>query len=144
MTGISIDSNTPAPRPAAPRFRGKYLSITSYKRDGTPVATPVWFAEQDGRLLVETDATSGKAKRIRRNPAVRIALCTASGRLRGDQTPAVAKLLPDSEISGTERLIKRKYRADLLVIAPLRFIQSTLHLGRPRTAPVILSITPAP
>jgi uncharacterized protein len=144
MTGISIDSNTPAPRPVAAQFRGKYLSITSYKRDGTPVATPVWFAEQDGRILIETDAASGKAKRIRRNPAVRIALCSASGRLRSDQAPAVAKLLPDTEINGAERLIKRKYRADLLVITPLRFIQSALHLGRPRTAPVILSITPAP
>jgi hypothetical protein len=67
-----------------------------------------------------------------------------SGRLRGDQRPAVAKLLPDSEIGDAERLIKRKYRADLLVIAPLRSIQSALHLGRPRTAPVILSITPRP
>ena len=143
MTGTSTDSTIPAP-PAEPRYRGRYLSITSYKRDGTPVSTPVWFAEQDGRLLVETDAASGKAKRIRRNPAVRVALCSASGRLRGDQASAVAELLPDSETSSAERLIKRKYRADLLVIAPLRLIQSALHLGRARTRPVILSIQEMP
>lgn len=132
-------------RGAAERpFRGRYLSITSFKRDGTPVATPVWFAEHDGTLLVETDASSGKVKRIRRDPAIRIAVCTASGRLRGDQVPATAELLADFEIGGAERLIKRKYRADLVIIAPLRFIQSALHLGRPRTKPVILAIRPTP
>jgi PPOX class probable F420-dependent enzyme len=123
-------------------FRGKYLSITSYKRDGTGVATPVWFVQQDGRLLVETDAASGKVKRIRRNPAVQVAACTASGRLRGGQVPAVAEVLPESEVSGAERLITRKYRADILIIRPLRFVQSALHIGRPRTKPVILAITP--
>jgi len=37
------------------RFPGKYLSLTSYKRDGTGVATRVWFVIDDGRLLVMTD-----------------------------------------------------------------------------------------
>jgi hypothetical protein len=45
--------------------------------------------------------------------------------------PAVGTLLPDSEIGGAERLLKWMYRADLLVIAPLMFIQSARHLGRP-------------
>ena len=36
------------------RFSGKYLSLTSYKRDGTGIATPVWFVIDDGRLLVMT------------------------------------------------------------------------------------------
>jgi uncharacterized protein len=122
-------------------FRGRCLSITSYKRDGRGVATPVWFVSRDGRLLVETDASSGKVKRIRRNPQVRIAACTASGRLRGKQMLAVAEILPDSEISAVERLIAAKYRFDLIIFRPLRFVQAMLHLGRPRTKPVILSIT---
>ena len=58
-----------------PVFGGKYLSITSFKRDGSGVATPVWFVQEDGRLLVETDANSGKVKRIRRNPQVLVAPC---------------------------------------------------------------------
>jgi uncharacterized protein len=128
---------------AAPVVPGRYLSITSYKRDGTAVATPVWFVQQDGRLLVETDANSGKVKRIRRNPAVRVAVCTASGRLRGEQFSAVAQVLPESEVSGVERLITRKYRFDMLIIKPVRFLQSALHIGRPRTKPVIVAITPS-
>ena len=131
------------PAAAAPVFRGRYLSITSYKRDGRGVATPVWFVQRDGKLLVETDAASGKVKRIRRNPQVRVAVCTASGRLRGEQVPAVAEILPDSEIGPVERLIAGKYRFDLIIFRPLRFIQARLHLGRPRTKPAILGITPS-
>jgi uncharacterized protein len=126
---------------AVQTVRGKYLNITTYKRSGTAVATPVWFVEQDGRLPVETDAASGKVKRIRHNPAVLVAACSANGRLRGDQLSAVAELLPQSEVARVHRLIMAKYRADLVVIGPLRALQSALHLGRPRTHPVILSIT---
>ena len=131
------------PATAAPVFRGRYLSITSYTRDGRGVATPVWFVQRDGRLLVETDAASGKVKRIRRNPQVRVAVCNAGGRLRGEQVPAVAQILPDSEVGAVERLIADKYRFDMIIFRPLRFIQARLHLGRPRTEPAILGITPS-
>ena len=131
------------PAAAAPLFRGRYLSITSYKRDGQGVATPVWFVQRDGKLLVQTDAAAGKVKRIRRNPHVRIAVCTASGRLRSEPVPAVAEILPDSQISAVERLIADKYRFDMIIFRPLRFVQARLHLGRPRTGPAILGITPS-
>jgi hypothetical protein len=62
-----------APRVGA-RFHGKYLSLTSFKRDGTGVATPVWFVADGERLLISTDAQSFKVKRIRRNPRVTVAL----------------------------------------------------------------------
>jgi len=131
-------------RPAAtlPVFPGKYLSITSYRRDGTAVATPVWFVQQEGRLLVETDVASGKVRRIRRNPAVQVAICSGRGRLRGSLVPAVAQVLPETEVAQVQPLLERKYRADLVVIKPLRFLQSALHLGRPQTGPVILAIGP--
>jgi uncharacterized protein len=131
------------PATAAPVFHGRYISITSYKRDGRGVATPVWFVLRDGRLLVETDAASGKVKRIRHNPQVRVAVCTASGRLRGEPVPAVAEILPGSQIDAVERLIAGKYRLDMIIIRPLRFVQARLHLGRPRTKPAILGITPS-
>ena len=49
---------------------GKYVSVTSFRADGTPVATSVWLVQDDGRLLVEADAAFCKVERIRRNPAV--------------------------------------------------------------------------
>lgn len=126
----------------APAFPGKYLSITSFRRDGTGVATPVWFVEADGRLLVETDAGSYKVRRIRRNPQVTIAPCTATGRLRGTPVPAGVRLLPDTELARVDRLMGDKYRVDLYVIKPLRTIQAALHRRRPRGTPVVLEVTP--
>jgi uncharacterized protein len=125
-----------------PVFGGKYLSITSFKRDRSGVATPVWFVQEAGRLLVETDAKSGKVKRIRRNPQVLVAPCTATGRLLADPVAARAELLGDAELGRVERLLAAKYRIDLLVIRPIRALQATLRRGRPRPKPVILAIIP--
>jgi uncharacterized protein len=128
----------------AERFEGKYLSLTSFRRDGTGVATPVWFAADDGRLLVETDADSYKVKRIRRDPHVRIALCNARGRPRGKALDAEATILPDGERARVERLLAEKYRIDRLIVYPLYRLATRLrgrgsHTHEP---PVTLAITP--
>ena len=122
---------------------GKYLSVTSFKRDGTGVATPVWFVADNGNLLVETDADSYKAKRIGRNPSVVVAPCSASGRLRGAALPAKAEFLADSERQRVERLIARKYRVDRLLVLPIyRVVQRLRGRSLPHEKPVVLSITP--
>lgn len=56
-------------------FPGRYLSVTSYKRDGTGVATPVWFVSDGKRLFAFTDLHSAKIRRIRHNPRVSVASC---------------------------------------------------------------------
>lgn len=67
----------------------KYISLRSFKKDGQPVDTPVWFAEvAPDRLVVFTDGTSYKVKRIRRNPKVEIARCDMRGKLLGSWSPA--------------------------------------------------------
>jgi uncharacterized protein len=124
---------------------GKYLSVTSFKRDGTGVATPVWFVAENGNLLVETEADSFKARRIRRNPSVVVAPCTASGRLRGDPIQARAEFLPESEMEHVERLMARKYRVDRILILPVyRAVQRVRgkRLPTDRSKPVVVSITP--
>jgi PPOX class probable F420-dependent enzyme len=123
-------------------FPGKYISMTTYRRDETAVPTPVWFVQEGDRLLVRTGEGSGKVKRIHRNPAVRVAVCTATGRLQGQQVSGVARVLHGSEAGAADKLITRKYRLELVIIRPLWFVQSALHLGRPHTTPVILAITP--
>ena len=99
--------------------------------------------EAGGRLLVETGAGSYKVRRIRRDPRVTIAPCTATGRLRGTPVPACAELLPDTEVARVEQLMARKYRVDLLFIKPFRALQRALHRNRPRETPVILELTPS-
>jgi PPOX class probable F420-dependent enzyme len=53
----------------------KYISVTTFRKDGTPVATPVWLVRDGASLMVITDPTSGKAKRLRNNPAVLVSPC---------------------------------------------------------------------
>jgi PPOX class probable F420-dependent enzyme len=85
----------------------RYISLTTFKRDGTPVSTPVWVAGDDGRLLVWTEASSWKVKRIRRDSHVRVAPCSATGKVRGEAVDAQAAILED--ISLVRALEKRKY-----------------------------------
>src|SRR5205823_9533571 len=66
-------------------FPGRYLSITSFKRDGTGISTPVWFVSDGGRLYAFTDLHSAKIRRIRHNPHVEIASCRPWGELRQER-----------------------------------------------------------
>jgi PPOX class probable F420-dependent enzyme len=120
---------------------GRYLSITSYRSDGSGVATPVWFVRDGDRLLVETDALSYKVKRIRRRPSVSIAPCTARGKLTGPKVPAHAEIL-DVRPAGFQDLFTQKYRVDLMFFRPLRALQRALHIGPLQNNPIVLVITP--
>ena len=125
-------------------FKGKYLSLTTFRKDGTPVATPVWFVAENGTLLVETDADSYKVRRIRRNSRVEIAICTSTGKLLGGPVAAQAELLPDDERPRVERLMARKYRVDRILVLPVYRLVQGLRGKAPRGGgrPVIVSITP--
>jgi PPOX class probable F420-dependent enzyme len=50
----------------------RYISLATFRKTGIPVYTPVWFGEGNGRLYVMTNGKSGKSKRLRNNPEVRI------------------------------------------------------------------------
>jgi uncharacterized protein len=107
------------PKQPRPQIRGKYLSLTSYRRDGSPVATPLWFVEDRERFYVITSANSYKAKRIRRNSEVTIAQCTGRGELRGEPIPAHAAFLPESERAQIDRMMAEKYRVDRILVLPI-------------------------
>lgn len=87
----------------------KYLAIESYRKNGEAVRTPVWFVENDGTLLVRTDSDTGKAKRIRRNPRVRIAPCTIRGEPKGAWTSAEARFAGKEEAEKAYQLLREKY-----------------------------------
>ncbi|MGA6948820.1 MAG: PPOX class F420-dependent oxidoreductase [Solirubrobacterales bacterium] len=124
-------------------MKGKYLSLTSFKRDGTGVDTPVWFVEDDGRFFVKTDADSYKLKRIAHDPSVTVAECGASGRLRGEPVPARAEVLGAGEGKRVDDLMARKYRLDRILILPIyRAVQRLRGRSATGTDPVFLAITP--
>jgi PPOX class probable F420-dependent enzyme len=61
-----------------------YINLATFRRNGTAVETPVWFAILGGKLYVVTDGTSAKVKRIRATQRVRFAACNVWGRVSGD------------------------------------------------------------
>ncbi len=87
----------------------KYLLLTTFRTDGTPVPTPVWCVRDDSGLRVITQADSGKVRRIRANRDVLVGPCDARGRPKGPQVPARAVLLDDPAIGATAGAIARRY-----------------------------------
>jgi len=75
--------------------RHRYVSLATFRRDGTAVATPVWFAADGERLYVFTAGDSGKVKRLRNTPRARVAPCDARGRLEGGWCEATAHVVTD-------------------------------------------------
>jgi PPOX class probable F420-dependent enzyme len=87
----------------------KYISLTTFRKTGVGVATPVWFGEEGGKLYVMTRSDMGKAKRIRNNPQVRVAPCTIRGRVTGPESAATARSLPPEEHARARQTLNRKY-----------------------------------
>ena len=95
----------------------KYLNLETFKKSGEGVKTPVWFAADspapldagDAKLYVYTVGVSGKVKRIRNNPRVRISPCTASGKPLGDWVEARAEIVAGAEAEHGMRLLNKKY-----------------------------------
>ena len=95
---------------ALQRLRGEsYISLATYRRNGQAVHTPVWFAEHDGKLYVMTRDDSWKYKRLRNNPRVQVAPCTARGRVTGPAADGAARVLPNEEEAPAREALARKY-----------------------------------
>ena len=118
----------------------KYISLTTFKRDGTPVSTPVWVAREDGRLLVWSAAGTWKVKRIRRDGHVRVAPCSGMGKVRGAPLDGEATIL--AETTSVERLLRRKYRVAYPLLRGWHAVSRRL---RKKAAPesVTIAIVPA-
>jgi PPOX class probable F420-dependent enzyme len=115
-------------RPAADLpalFPGRYLSVTSFKRDGTGVATPVWFVSDGTRLFALTDLHSAKVRRVRRNPRVMVASCRPGGKLRREPLPARAEILTASDdLERVQQLLIERYQLSY------RLVMLGYRLGR--------------
>jgi PPOX class probable F420-dependent enzyme len=87
----------------------KYVSLTTFRKSGQAVVTPVWFAEQDDKLYVMTRSDSGKYKRIRNNPQIKVAPCTMRGKITGPEFSATARVLAPEDWPDAKKALRRKY-----------------------------------
>jgi PPOX class probable F420-dependent enzyme len=109
--------------------RGRYVSLTTYRRDGTAVATPVWHVVSGGELFIVSEAGAGKVKRIRNNSSVVVTVCNFRGRIGPDAPSArgQARLLDDAGTRMARRLLASKYLASRVG----NWFAAILHLKRP-------------
>ncbi|MET7643608.1 PPOX class F420-dependent oxidoreductase [Streptomyces sp. NPDC005426] len=91
--------------------RSEYVSLTTYRKDGTPVATPVWAAVEGNELFVWTKSDSWKVKRLRNDSRVRVTVCDVRGRIAEGAPSAegTGRLLDEQGTNGARRAIARKY-----------------------------------
>ncbi|KMO95869.1 PPOX class F420-dependent oxidoreductase [Streptomyces roseus] len=91
--------------------QGKYVSLTTFRKDGTPVATPVWAVADGGELYVWTRSDSWKVKRIRNNGRVALSACDVRGRVAEGAAvlEGEARLLDEAGLARVRKLMSRKY-----------------------------------
>jgi len=87
----------------------QYVALTTYRRDGTPVTTPVWAAAEGESLYLFSNAAAGKVKRLRNSSRAAIAPCTATGKVTGAQLPAEAFNLASDQMPKVWKLLTKKY-----------------------------------
>ena len=88
----------------------KYLSLETYKRDNTPVQTPVWFVIDNDQLYITTKEITGKVKRLRNNQNARIAVCSMKGDIKSNWVDVGLENIPEeSNVEKIVKLRKKKY-----------------------------------
>ncbi|MGW3420338.1 PPOX class F420-dependent oxidoreductase [Streptomyces phaeochromogenes] len=117
---------------------GKYLLVTSYRKNGTPVATPVWVVRDGDTLGVWTVTDSWKVKRIRNRADVLVGSCDVRGSPTGEQIPATAEICDQDVTEHYRRLIVRKYGIN----GRLVLLGSRLRRGKKGTLGIRVSLVP--
>ena len=112
----------------------RFVSLTTFRRDGTPVATPVWIAREGDALVVTTPAYTGKVKRLRRDPRVEMRSCDRRGRVPEGAEPVAGV----AEVVAPEprhvAALRRKYGVEYRILSVVE------RLMRGRRERVILRI----
>lgn len=107
----------------------QYVSVTTFRKDGSPVATPVWVAQDGEAVVFWTVTASPKIRRIRNNPAVTVAACDFNGNVRGEVVKGTAEVLSDDETERVRGLLRKKYG----LVGRLTLLGSRIRRGRTGT-----------
>ena len=111
----------------------QYVNLTTFRRSGEEVTTPVWFVLVGERLYMTTPPDSGKMKRIRNDPRVIVTPATFWGASRGEGVEGLARDVGDEETGGFEEALRRKYRAGIGLFQ---------LFGQDEIGPVVLEVRP--
>ena len=90
----------------------QFLSLTTFRKSGERVSTPMWVAHGGDALIMFTPQASGKVKRLRNSPHVELRPCNRRGRVKDGIEPVagVAEVLTDEDsLERATGIIRRKY-----------------------------------
>ena len=90
-------------------FKQKYINLETYKRDNTPIKTPVWFVIDKGLVYIITRESTGKVKRLKNNQNVRVVPCSFKGEIKNEWVNGKAQKVTGSEADNVIKLRKKKY-----------------------------------
>ncbi|MEV7780976.1 PPOX class F420-dependent oxidoreductase [Kitasatospora sp. NPDC088351] len=116
---------------------GSYLLVTTYKKDGTGVPTPVWVVRDGDALGIWTVADSWKVRRIRNRADVLVGPCDVRGNPTGEQYPATAEILGPERTAAYRTLLRQKYG----LLGVLTLLGSRLRRGERATVGIRLTLT---
>jgi uncharacterized protein len=129
--------------PLLPLADARFLSLTTFRRSGEPVSTPVWIGRDGGALVVLTPAGSGKVRRLRHDPRVEIRPCGRFGKVPDGVQPvaATAELRETpADVEQARATIRRTYPLESRIVLGIERLAERLR-GRPRTERLALLIT---
>lgn len=107
----------------------KYMNLETYRRSGDSIRTPVWFVQSGELLFFLTRADSGKVKRLRHNPELKVAPCKMNGEVTGSWYPAQALPLETNEaIEAVKTLFDQKYGAAIKLSLAFSRLKKTRHV----------------
>ena len=90
--------------------RERYVSLATFRRNGAEVRTPIWFAVVDQRLWMMTGGDSGKVKRLRNDPRVRVAPSDVRGIVHGAWRDGTARIVHEPRlIADAHAMLRAKY-----------------------------------
>jgi len=121
-----------------------FVSLTTYRRSGEPVATPVWVARDGDDLVVWTSRDSGKVKRLRRDERVELSPCSRRGQVAPDapRVSATAQVQEfETAVEDVERLLRAKYGVEFHVVTA---VERVVGLVRRRSSPRVVVRIGAP
>lgn len=109
------------------------MLLTTFRRDGTPVSTPVWVTPYDGdSVAFWTSSGSGKAKRLAHTSRVTVQPCDARGRVKAGTSPidATANVVQGEELARIQDRVKAKYGVQTKVTKALAVVGGRLKGNR--------------
>ncbi|MFK0216171.1 PPOX class F420-dependent oxidoreductase [Streptomyces sp. NPDC090298] len=91
--------------------RSRYISLTTFRKNGTGVPTPVWHAVEGDQLFVLSRDDAWKIKRLRNDPRVEVAVCDLRGNVAegAERYAGTGRLVEGEELARIRRMLYRKY-----------------------------------